>query len=487
MADRPTGLLGRLHRLAPADLAGEPDAALLDRFAVDPSDAPFAELVRRHGPMVLGVCRRVLGHTADAEDAFQAAFLVLARRAGAARGRPVGGWLCVVAGNVARRHRDHNRRRAWHERRAGAARPLAAPPPAPADELAAVLDDELGRLPARERAAVVACLLEGRTQEDAARQLGWSFSTLRRRLDRGKELLRGRLTGRGVTLPAGLAGLVVTESVPPALADMTRVGALGFARGVKTAAPAVTLAEGALTMMARTQLAVTTGVAVVVAGLAVGTGWALQPGLGGAPGGLPGAPGVQLPGPGVPGALPGAQPPAVPGGGGYPGGLPGGGGAPGAPGFPGSGRVFPGDPGALPGAPGLGGFGGSGGKGGAAPATDGRIRPGDRLQIEVENAFEGSPIRGAYLVEPGGTVALGAAYGRVDVAGKTFREAEVAAYTHLKQTLRDPRVMVTAFDPLRNTSLEERVRRLEQEVAQLKVAAAAARPGTPAPGGAPRQ
>ena len=224
----PDRLAGHLRRLGPADLAAEPDAALLDRFAADPDDAPFAELVRRHGPMVLGVCRRIVG-PADADDAFQAAFLVLARKAAAVRGRPVGGWLCRVAGNVARRHRDHLRRRLRHERAAAETRPYTtggAP-----DDLAAVLDDELGRLPDAERAAVVACLLEGRTQDAAARDLGWSFSTLRRRLERGKELLRDRLTRRGVAAPAGFVGLALVEPVPPALADLTRVGAVGFARG----------------------------------------------------------------------------------------------------------------------------------------------------------------------------------------------------------------------------------------------------------------
>ncbi|HYH63150.1 MAG TPA: sigma-70 family RNA polymerase sigma factor, partial [Urbifossiella sp.] len=242
----PDRLAGHLHRLAAADLAAEPDAALLDRFAADPDDAPFAELVRRHGPMVLGVCRRIVGPT-DADDAFQAAFLVLARKAAAVRGRPVGGWLCRVAGHVARRHRDQLRRRVRHERAAADARQIAVTTTAP-DDLAAVLDDELGRLPDAERAAVVACLVEGRTQDAAARDLGWSFSTLRRRLDRGKEMLRDRLTRRGVTAPAGFVGVTLVEPVPPALADFTRVGAVGFARGVKTATPAVALAEGVLTM-----------------------------------------------------------------------------------------------------------------------------------------------------------------------------------------------------------------------------------------------
>ncbi|HEX4611903.1 MAG TPA: sigma-70 family RNA polymerase sigma factor [Urbifossiella sp.] len=440
MADRPAGFLGRLRRFPPADLAGVIDAALLDQFAAARDEAPFAELVRRHGPMVLGVCRRVLGHT-DADDAFQAAFLVLARKAGAVRGRPVGGWLCRVAGNVARRQRDQARRRLGHETRAGSARPVAVTFPAPAGDLAAVIDAELGRLPDGERAAVVACLLEGRTQEDAARELGWSFSTLRRRLDRGKELLRRRLTGRGVTAPAGFVGVTLAESVPPALADLTRVGAVGFARGVKTAAPAVSLAEGVLTMMARTKLAAVAGVVVAAAGLTVGTGWALQP----APGGPGGGPASQ-PGYGGGVGLPGGQPPA--------------------------------DKAPRPGGPG--GFGGGAAKAEAPPA-DGRIRPGDRLQITARNVLPNDPISGVFLVEPNGKVLLGPAYGgRVALAGKTFEEAEALILFTLKQVVRDPLVSVTAAftdDPstaARLAGLEARVRLLEQEVARLKGGAGAA-------------
>jgi RNA polymerase sigma factor (sigma-70 family) len=404
----PDRLAGHLRRLGPADLAAEPDDALLDRFAAAPDDAPFAELVRRHGPMVLGVCRRIVG-AADADDAFQAAFLVLARKAASVRGRPVGGWLYRVAGHVARRQRDQLRRRLSNERAAAEGRMLAVTVPE-TDDLVAVIDDELDRLPDGERAAVVACLLEGRTQEDAARALGWSFSTLRRRLDRGKDLLRDRLTRRGVAAPAGFAGITFVESVPPALADLTRVGAVGFARGVKTAAPAVALAEGVLTMTLRTKFAVLAGV-VIAASFSIGTGWALQPTPGPAP------------------AAPAADPPAPP---------------------PDAGKQ-PTPPKAEP-----------------AAKPDGRIRPGDRLKIEAANAFEAEPIRGVYVVEPGGKVALGAMYGRVAVAGKTFEEAEEEITTHLKKSLVNPRVSVTAPDPVQGLSLEERVRRLEDEVARLR-------------------
>src|SRR5579885_476710 len=146
-----------------------PDAQLLERFRARGEEAAFAHLVRRHGAMVLGVCRRVLREEQDAEDAFQATFLVLARRAAAIRkGGSVGSWLHGVARRVAARARAEAARRAAHERR----RP--APPRANgADEivwreLRTVLDEELARLPEKYRAPVVLCYLEGRTQDEAA-------------------------------------------------------------------------------------------------------------------------------------------------------------------------------------------------------------------------------------------------------------------------------------------------------------------------------
>src|SRR5205823_13035057 len=162
------------------------------------------------------------------------------------------------------------RRRDHHERR-----PADRPGPAVADpgreELLAVLDEELRRLPDRLRAPLVACHLEGRTQEEAAREMGWSLSTLRRRLDRGKEVLRARLTGRGVTLPAGFVLTGVTATVPAALAEATGRAAVAFAHGEKLAVPAAALAAGVPAMMARTKIKLAAGVLLVVAAIG-GTG-----------------------------------------------------------------------------------------------------------------------------------------------------------------------------------------------------------------------
>src|SRR5262245_15562192 len=175
-------LARRLRRLAEPPGA-ESDRQLLRRFAAARDEAAFAELVARHGPLVRGVCRRVAGD-ASADDAFQATFLVLARRAGTLRwGGAVGPWLYAAARRVALKARAAEARRRRRER---AAAPPAAEPVADPGwrELLAVLDEELRRLPERYRAPLLACYLEGRTQDEAARQLGWSVGTLRRRLER---------------------------------------------------------------------------------------------------------------------------------------------------------------------------------------------------------------------------------------------------------------------------------------------------------------
>jgi RNA polymerase sigma factor (sigma-70 family) len=200
----------RLHR-APS---GPTDGQLLGRFVASRDEAAFAELVRRHGPMVLGVCRRVLGHEADAEDAFQATFLVLARKAGSVvRRESVGCWLHGVARRTALRAGAALARRRTRERSLDGA-PEPASGPAEAQDWRDALDRELGRLPAKFRAAVVACELEGRPRREAARLLGVPEGTLSSRLAAARALLGRRLAARGVTLPAGgVAAGVLAEAV----------------------------------------------------------------------------------------------------------------------------------------------------------------------------------------------------------------------------------------------------------------------------------
>jgi RNA polymerase sigma factor (sigma-70 family) len=203
--------LSQIHRLAGAQAAEElPDRQLLERFRRRRDEAAFAALVRRHGPLVWGVCWRVLGDRHDAEDAFQAAFLVLAAKAGSIRrAESLGAWLHRVARQLALRARGRRDRRRRVE--SGAAAGGGAVPAAgagPAEELSlrealAILDEEVGRLPGKLRTPVVLCYLQGKTNEEAARELGCAAGTLKWRLGRARELLGERLAGRGVSLPAG--------------------------------------------------------------------------------------------------------------------------------------------------------------------------------------------------------------------------------------------------------------------------------------------
>src|SRR5262245_47968915 len=167
-----------------AEAAASTDGELLDRFLADRDEAAFAALVRRHGPMVFGVCRRTLRNEADAEDAFQATFLVLARKADAVRPRDrVGYWLYGVAFNTARKARVSNRRRLARERRvADNCRRTSSP--GESDRLGEVLDVELNRLPDKYRETVVLCDVEGHALADAARRLACPLGTVASRLAR---------------------------------------------------------------------------------------------------------------------------------------------------------------------------------------------------------------------------------------------------------------------------------------------------------------
>src|SRR5439155_10004413 len=171
-----------LAHLASATAADEPDAELLGRFVRDRDPAAFASLVRRHGPMVFGVCRRALGDTPDAEDAFQAVWLVLVRKAGAVSPRGmVGNWLYGVAARTAAHARTRAARlRARREELPDLPDPRAAGPGA--GEVADVVGGEIARLPDRYRAAVVLCELEGRPLKEAADVLGIPVGTVASRL-----------------------------------------------------------------------------------------------------------------------------------------------------------------------------------------------------------------------------------------------------------------------------------------------------------------
>jgi RNA polymerase sigma-70 factor (ECF subfamily) len=170
------------------------DGELLERFRLRRDEASFAALVRRHGPMVLGVCSRILGNAHDAEDAFQVTFLVLAKKAGSlARPDLLANWLYGVAYRTARKARGRALRQGEHERQAEVMARAQPDPQEPARELREVLDEELNRLPEKYRAPLVLCYLEGKTNEEAARQLGWPVGSMSARLARGRGLLRARL------------------------------------------------------------------------------------------------------------------------------------------------------------------------------------------------------------------------------------------------------------------------------------------------------
>ncbi len=216
------------------------DAELLALFAAGGTEpeAAFRELVARHGPMVLGVCRRLLGDAHAAEDAFQATFLVLARRAREAPRLALGVWLYGVARRVAMKAQVANRRRVVRERRAAEMRRIDPAPAEPPDDLKQVIDEELERLPEPLRAAVVLCDLGGQTRRQAAEQLGCPEGTLSSRLAQAREILARRLSRRGITPGlAGLAGLAV--AVPAALLSETAAaGATVAAGGTAAASPA---------------------------------------------------------------------------------------------------------------------------------------------------------------------------------------------------------------------------------------------------------
>jgi RNA polymerase sigma factor (sigma-70 family) len=223
------------------------DRELLDRFIRRRDGSAFEALLRRHGPMVLSVCRRILGNRPEVEDSFQAAFLVLANKARNITNREsVGGWLHRVAAHVALKARGRAATRQRHERHAPGRSPSNPLDELTARELLALLDEELRLLPERQRAPLVLCYLEGRPRDEAARQLGWSLGTLKRRLEEARRSLRSRLVRRGVTLSAALLAAELTRSaaagaVPSALVFTTVRAALVplSARAVNSAAIAL--------------------------------------------------------------------------------------------------------------------------------------------------------------------------------------------------------------------------------------------------------
>jgi cytochrome c peroxidase len=262
------------------DERGRPlsDPVLLEQFCERGDEAAFATLLYRHGPMVLGVCRSVLHNEADAEDAFQATFLILARKAASIRKTAsVGSWLHGVAHRTALKARARSATREKNEARAPA-RPVSQPDDLAWREVQQLLHEELTGLAERYRDPLVACYLEGRTQEEAAAQLGVAVSTLKERMERGRSLLRARLVRRGLGPAAILAAATwpaaASASVPETLASSTLQVAPLFAGGqmatTVASANVAALMEGVLKSMLLTKLKLATLVLVGMALLAGG-------------------------------------------------------------------------------------------------------------------------------------------------------------------------------------------------------------------------
>ncbi len=250
-------------------LGGLGDRQLLERYLTRQDETAFEALVDLHGPMVLGLCRRMLRDPRDIEDAFQATFLVLVRKAPAIRDRDLlSSWLYGVAYRVARRARSQTLRRKGREMGVAELEVVAASETSNRLEADPLLDQELNRLPEKYRRPLILCYLRGRTHDQAAEDLRCPVGTVRSRLARGRDLLRRRLTSRGFA-PTSLASLLgsgpslparlLVEAVPPSLTSVTLNAAFGFGSSLTIQAGAIAttalaLAQGVLTTMKIAQL-----------------------------------------------------------------------------------------------------------------------------------------------------------------------------------------------------------------------------------------
>jgi RNA polymerase sigma factor (sigma-70 family) len=249
------------------DEDGLTDAQLLERFIGHRDEAAFATLVRRHGSMVMGVCLRVIHNRQDAEDAFQATFLVLVRKAGSIASRGLlANWLYGVAYNTALKARASNARRQAKEKQV-----IQMPDPAIAqsepwsEETQALFDQELSRLPEKYRIPFILCELEGKTRKEAAQQLGCPEGSLSTRLSRGRLILAKRLARRGLAVPGGSLAVVLLQNgasacVPTSVANSTIKAATFFAagNGAMISSNVIALTEGVLKGMLLSKLKIGT-------------------------------------------------------------------------------------------------------------------------------------------------------------------------------------------------------------------------------------
>ena len=266
-----------------SEVANLTDGELVESFLAQRSEAAFEALVHRHGAMVFDVCRRMIGDLLDAEDAFQATFLVLARKAASVAPREgVGNWLYGVAFRTAQRARAVRARRASHEKSGKDMHHLSAEPADRVQELEGLLDEELNRLPDKYRLPLILCDLENRPRKEAARQLKLPEGTLSSRLAAARKLLAKRLARHGAPLSAGALATMMSQSaaaasVPNGLATSTSKAASLYAAGQAAtglvSASALALTEGVVKTMFLAKLAKMSAVLLLLALSCVGVGF----------------------------------------------------------------------------------------------------------------------------------------------------------------------------------------------------------------------
>jgi RNA polymerase sigma factor (sigma-70 family) len=281
-------LLRQIRQLVAAQCPSQQtDQQLLQQFIATHDEAAFAVLVQRHGALVLGVCRSALHHPQDAEDVFQATFLVLARKAHTIRKQQsLSSWLHGVAHRLALKAKTQAERRRARENR-----PVEQPSGSTLDdltwrELRVVLHEELERLPETYRAALLLCYWEGKTRDEAAAQLNWTVGAFKKHLERARNLLRGRLLRRGLAPSAALVAALLSANgakaaVGTSMIHSTTRAAVAFVTGKAAAgvpaAAALALAEGATRTMYQTKWAAAMLAALCLGGLMTGLGlWADQ-------------------------------------------------------------------------------------------------------------------------------------------------------------------------------------------------------------------
>jgi RNA polymerase sigma factor (sigma-70 family) len=411
-----------------------PDPELLRRFPHD--RAAFNTLLRRHGPIVLDVCRSVLGNETDAEDAFQATFLILARKAHSIRKtKSLASWLYGVAYRTALKARAKAVTRRRHE--AGMSQWL----PSQADDLSwrevrSVVHDELNALPERFRAPLVLCYLEGRTQEVAAAQLGVTRRTFRDRLNTACALLRARLVSRGLgpaalVTVAGWPAATVSASVPLTLVQstfkaVTHVAAAQAAATVLIPGTVAAVTKGGVRAMFLSKPMKVTTLLLVLAALSGAAGLVYKTHAQ-SPADTPDDKNAN--------ARPVQEPPKNR-----------------------ETRQLDNQQTAKPRAP---------------ASLIKRIQPGDYLNLRVSNQLPNQPISGVYRVEASSKLPLGFAYGRVAVGDMTVEEAESEIRNHLRGIIPDVAVSVTQADPQSEASsadVKRRLESLENEVRHLRTA-----------------